>query len=299
MTSKSLLPGSHVGQMLGRLAQLLLILFAVTVAFDAYPLRLLQPDWILAFSATASNFLVIPWLGLGMAHLAGHIAPTTQRKLQRRAARLAALLALLFLLIQPLLAVAAYQSGVNLSSNNRQQAAAIQARGDSLVNAVTTATSFGQIQSRMTALQGPPILDESSSVPLPLLKRELLKSINDSQTTLLARLRVSSANVLPQLYKQVARTSVLSLIGALGFALLAWDPLRTKNIVFSYLASLGLPGLAPIPLRNRLRQATTKFRRMLRRRFKEATRRRRAQERAQGRRERLVRSSRKRLNNSR
>lgn len=262
------MPDSHVGQLLSRLGQLLVVLFAVSVVFDTYPVRLLQPDWILAFTATASNFVTIPLLGLGLVHLAGHIAPTTQLKPQRRAARLATLLALLFLLIQPLLAVATYKSGVNLSINNRQQAAAIKARGDSLVNAVNTATTFGQVQSRMAALQGPPILDESSSVPLPILKKEILKSVSSSQAILLDRLQQAQSAALPQIYKQIARSSLLALIGTLGFALLSWDPLRKKNLVLTYLGSIGIGGLTPASIAKRLAEVTAGLRSGLRRALK-------------------------------
>jgi hypothetical protein len=197
--------------------------------------------------------------------LAGHLAPTPELKTQRRAALLAALLALVFLLIQPLLVVASYKAGVNLSISNRRQAAAIEERGNTLVDAVKTATTFGQVQSRMAALQGPPILDESSTIPLPTLKQELLKSINSSQAILIARSKESTSQVLPQIYRQAARSAILCLIGSLGFSLLAWDPVRKRNLVFSYLGSIGIGGLTPASLAKSLGEATTKLRNHLRR----------------------------------
>ena len=276
MTTQSPSPESQIGQLLSRTGHLLLILFAALVAFDSVPVRLLQPDWILAFSATTSNTVAIPLLGLGLVQLAGHLAPTTQLKTQRRAALLAGLLALVFLLIQPLLIVASYKAGVNLSISNRRQAAAIEERGNTLVDAVKTATTFGQVQSRMAALQGPPILDESSTIPLPTLKQELLKSINSSQAILIARSKESTSQVLPQIYRQVARSAILCLIGSLGFSLLAWDPVRNRNLVFSYLGSIGIGGLTPASLAKRLGEATIGLRNSLRRTANENLKRRNA-----------------------
>lgn len=272
------MPESTIGRLLSQTGHLLVLLFAASIAFDAFPVRLFQPTWILAFSTTASNFVTIPLLGLGFVHLAGHLAPTTQLKSQQRAARLAALLAVVFLLIQPLLVIAVYKSGINLTTENQRQAAAIKAKFSSLTDATMTATTFDQVQSRMSALQGPPILDESRSVPLPVLKQEILKSINNSQTILLDRLQQSRAQALPQIYRQIARSSLLSLIGSLGFAFLAWDPVRNRNLVFSYLGSIGIGGLTPASLAKGLGEATSKLRNQLRRKAKENLKRRNARQ---------------------
>jgi hypothetical protein len=232
-------------RVLARSGLVLIALFGAIVLFDVLPPKLLQPDWILNFAVTLSNTLSIPIVGILLVNLANYVAPKEHIKLQLRIARLAALLALLFLFVQPMLAFAVWKNARDLTSYNKEQISSIQAKGAQLTQAIQNSTTFEQLQAGMTRLQGPPIPDQARGIALPVLKKQLLDSIRAAQKAFPSRLNTPTSEGYREIYKRIARTSVLSLLGTIGFGLLAWDPITDKNILFLYLQSLGLFGITP------------------------------------------------------
>lgn len=231
---------------------MLLALYLVVVLFDVLPPKLLQPDWILSFAVSVSNAISIPLVGIVLVHLAGYLAPTEKMKLHIRVARLAAILSLLFLLIQPMLAFAVLKNFRDLSAFNNEQVALIKTKGAQLNQSIRQANTFAELQSSMARLQGPAIPDQARALPLVELKAQLLAAVKNAQAAFPGRLNTPTSPVYREIYKKVARTSLICLLGAIAFGLLAWNPITDKNILLTYFQSLGLFGITPASLHKSL-----------------------------------------------
>lgn len=230
----------------------MLALYGVVVLFDILPLRLLQPDWILSFAITLSNFISIPIVGVVLVHFAGYLAPTENAKLNIRVARFSALLSLLFLLLQPMLAFAVLKNFRDLAIYNNEQITLIKTKGAQLNQAIRQSTTFAELQNSMARLQGPAIPDQARALSLAELKAQLLAAVKNAQAAFPARLNTPTSPTYRELYKRIARTSVVSLLGMIGFGLLAWNPVTDKNILMTYLKSVGLFGVTPASLHKSL-----------------------------------------------
>ncbi|MFN9621792.1 MAG: hypothetical protein ACK587_02990 [Cyanobacteriota bacterium] len=244
MTSISL------SRLLARIGLILLILFGVIVVFDVSPPKILQPDWILNSAVVLSNTASIPLVGIVLVHLANQFAPQENGKLALRVGRLSALLALLFVLIQPMLAFAVWRNFRDLRDYNEDQIRIIQRKGEELKQAIKNSATFEQLQANMARLQGPPIPDQARSIGLGELRRQLLTSVSAAQASFPSRLTTPTSEAYKEIYKKIGRASILSLIGSIGFALLAWNPMAEKNIVLLYLQSVGIFGITPLSLYN-------------------------------------------------
>ena len=234
--------------MLARSGLVLLLFFGALVLFDILPPKLLQPDWILNFAVILSNTVSIPIVGIILINLANYVAPKEHVKLQLRAARLAALLALLFVLLQPMLAFAVWKNARDLTSYNKEQITSIQVKGAQLTQAIRNSATFEELRDRMARLQGPQIPEQARAIALPALKKQLLGSVRAAQSSFPSRLNTPTSEGYREVYKRIARTSVLSLLGSIGFGLLAWNPITDKNILLTYLQSIGLFGITPVSL---------------------------------------------------
>jgi hypothetical protein len=239
---------NSLSRVLARSGLVLLLFFGAVVLFDVLPPKLLQPDWILVFAATLSNTLSIPIVGIILINLANHVAPNEHIKLQLRVARLAALLALLFVLIQPMLAFAVWKNARDLTSYNKEQINNIQVKGTKLSEAIRNSATFEELRDNMARLQGPQIPEQARAIALPALKKQLLQSVRAAQAAFPTRLNTPTSEGYREVYKRIARTSVLSLLGSIGFGLLAWNPITDKNILLIYLQSIGLFGITPASL---------------------------------------------------
>lgn len=250
----------QLAKILSRLGLVFLALFAVLVAVDSLPLKLLEPDWILNTSATLANLVTIPLVGVAFTHLSGYFSASTHLKVQRRVARLAALLSLLFFLILPMLGLAVVRNARNLEVSNQRAVQSISRKGRDLRQAVQSASSFNDLKTQMQRLNGPQIGEAGQSIPLPELKKQLLSILQRAETALPAQLIGANSPKLMPVYKRVFRTGLVSLVGAVGFGILAWDPLKNQNIFLDYAKSFKLFGASPGSLRGSLVKTLNDYR---------------------------------------
>ncbi len=234
--------------MLARSGLLLLVLSGTVLLFDASPPKILQPDWILNFSVTLSNIASIPLVGIILVNIATYLAPQIHGKLQLRVARLSALLALLFLLVQPLLVFAVWKNIRDLTAFNKEQVTIIQAKGAEITRGIQNSATFEDLQSSMARLQGPPIPEQARAIPLPSLKKQLLESVRAAQAAFPSRLNTPTSQGYRDIYKRVVRTSVVCMLGTIGFGVLAWNAITNKNILLLYFQSIGLFGITPVSI---------------------------------------------------
>jgi hypothetical protein len=246
------LEAASLSRLFARSGILLLVLYTAVVAFDVLPPKLLQPDWLLNFAATLSNYVSIPLVGLALIHLAAYLRAPALGQFQLRFSRLAALLALLFLLIQPMLVFAVIKNRADLIENNSKQIKFIKAKGAQLRKSIKESVTFEELQVGMAKLQGPAIPEQARFMPLPELKKQLMASVNDAETIFPTRLLQPDSEAYKQVYKGLARTSVVGFLGFIGFSLMAWNPVTDKNMIFSYFGSIGFFGFKPANLKQRL-----------------------------------------------
>ncbi len=247
-----LLEAQQLARILCRLGLICLSIFAVLVAFDSLPLRLLDPDWILNTAATLVNLVTIPLVAMVFIHISGYLSESTHRNVQRRIARLAALFSLLFFLILPMLGLAVVRNANNLKAVNQRTMRDISKKGRDLKQAVQSASSFNDLKTQMQRLKGPQIVDASQSIPLPELKQQLLKVLAQAEASVSTQLIQANSPSLIPVYKRVVRTGSVSLLGAVGFALLAWDPFKKQNLLVDYVNSFKIFGTSPGSLRSSL-----------------------------------------------
>ena len=249
----------QLARIFSRLGLVFLVLFAVLNGVDALPVRLLDPDWILSVAAALANTVTIPLVAIAFIHFSGYLSSSTHQNLQRRAARLAALLALLFLITLPMLGFAVIRNARNLQASNQQTLQAVSKKGSELRRAVQEASSFADLKAEMQRLGGPQIGQDAAAVPLPELKKQLLAVLARAQAAIPARLIDPNSPQLIPVYRRVFRTSLLAILSTIAFALLAWDPVKAKNIFIDSLTSFKLFGVAPGSLRDSFKKTYQDF----------------------------------------
>ena len=250
----------QLAKILSRLGLVFLALFAVLVAVDSLPLKLLEPDWMLNTAATLVNLVTIPLVGVVLIHLSAYFSASTHLDLQRRVARLAALLSLLFFLILPMLGLAVVSNARNLEASNKRTLQAVFKKGSDLRQAVQSASSFSELKIQMQRLNGPQIGADAQSIPLPELKKQLLQILGRAEAAVPVQMIKANSPTLLPVYKRVVRTGLLSLVGAIGFGLLAWDPVKQQNILLDYLKSFKLFGASPGSLRGSMVKTLNDYR---------------------------------------
>lgn len=238
---------------------LLLAMYFIAVLFDVFPPKLLQPDWIVSFAASLTNYVSAPVIGIVLLHLSSYLEPGNKKALQMFVTRLALCLALLFFLIQPLMIFAIWKNFVNLRLYNKTQSSQIRSKANELNRAAQSAATFEELQRSMIALQGPQIPDNARSLTLPVLKKQLRDVFNSAEANFSNRLVSPTSPAYQQFYKRVVRTWLISVLAMLCFGLLAWDPLKSQNVFVGYLKSFNLFGVSPGSLRRSFLQKYNAF----------------------------------------
>ena len=245
------------------LAYALFAVFLVIIVVEAFPLRLLDSDWILTLSATLVNAVTIPLVGLGLVHLAVHIASEPRFQLiQRRLGRLASWAAVGFFLLLPLLALLVFLNGQKIERSNAFQKDQIEQKAKQIRKAVVDAQSPKELQSAMVALQGPRIDSADLKQPLPQVKEQILVVIDQARSSFLTQQKGPYAKEYLPVLKQVLRISLLSLVSGFGFAALAWNPKTNRSLLTTWIEALGafVRALKLVAIKRALSQWTTSIR---------------------------------------
>lgn len=199
----------------------LFALYGAIVAGSLFPVQLLAPGWQLRVGSALINASPFPLIGLGLLHLAADLEPEDELLDKRHhiSAQLAVAISLGFLLLVPLLSVAAVaqqqQTATGQSSAIRRAETNLQA----LRQAVRSASSSQELHDRLLSLNGP-VLNEAdqASAQVARQKQQLPPS--------------NPWSLLPELL----RNAFAGLVLATGFAGLA----RRGHSSISLLAELQL-----------------------------------------------------------
>jgi hypothetical protein len=211
----------------------LFLTYLVVVGFDILPPRLLDPAWLLNFSLSLAGNMAIPLAGLAFLHVAAWMSPMSNSIQARRNffAGLARWAMIGFLLLIPLIGYTTY-AGVNaikiqniISKNSAKETA------DRLIKFIGFATTPSELQAGLIALKGPNIPNQSLNQPLPLLKQQSISVVNQTYKSFLADVESRGSGQFFPLYLQALKALLLSIVGALGSAALAWNPIKNQSLL--------------------------------------------------------------------
>jgi len=221
----------------------LIAIFVLVNCFDSFPVRLLDPAWIITTSFSLANSVSIPIAGVGLAHVAAALAPLDATIEQRRRliSRLSALAALGFLLMLPLLGFATWRGIYNVNRGAKLQTDAYNRMAGKLIGAIDLSSSPQDLQKKMVGLKGPQISDRDLERPLAELKQRQKQIIELTLQNSINQIpRPNSENFIP-LYRQALRSALLSLVGSIAFAALAWNPIKQQSLLSSLFAKPPYP----------------------------------------------------------
>jgi hypothetical protein len=199
-------------------------LYGSIVLGSVFPIQLMAPAWQLKVGSTLINASPFPLIGLGLLHLAADLSPDDELLSRRHdfAARLAVAVSLGFLLLVPLISMAAVtqqqQRATSQSSLIRRSETNLQA----LTQAVSSSQTTDELRDRLIALNGPVIDEANAAKPLPTIKAEV-NNLLQRAAAQVSRKRQQLPPPKPwRLLPELLRNAFACLALAIGFAGLAF-----------------------------------------------------------------------------
>lgn len=230
---------NSVGLILGNLATGLFALYLIFVLSDIFPIRLLDPLWMITLAGSLCNTSSIALSGLGLVHLASALNPSSLPLYSRRifCSRFAAWAALGFLMLLPLIGYANWKGIRNIEAANKANIAAINRKANELKTQIMQASTQRDLQERMAKFQGPTLPNEVLALPLEQLKKQSLASVRASENAFENKTAGPFSDEYLPIYKQSLRAAALGLVAALSFAAGAWNP-KTNTTALNSITSL-------------------------------------------------------------
>lgn len=153
----------------------LFLLFITVVLPGIFPVRLLQPSWLLRFAAALATASPLALTGLALLQVAVAVSPGEEqiKKRFRLFARLAVLAALGFLILLPLQGFALLRQTAILNEVRVSRIERAEQQLNTLRGVVDSATSSEQLNIRLQEVNGPVLGPADRSQPLPLLKAQV------------------------------------------------------------------------------------------------------------------------------
>ena len=211
----------------------LFITYLILVAFDALPPRFLDPAWILSLALSLSGNMAIPLAALAFIHVAAWMTPMNNSIQARRNffGSIARWAMLGFLFLIPLIGYATWAGSNAIKIQNEIQQNTAKNTNDNLVKFIGQATSPGELQAGLIALNGPNIPNQLLDKPLPLLKKQALLIVSQSYKSFLLGVKNRGSEQFIPLYVQATKAFLLSILGAVASAALSWNPLKQQSML--------------------------------------------------------------------
>lgn len=212
----------------------LLGIFLATVVIRAWPIRILDAQWQLGLAADLINNASLALVGALLTSLALAFDPGRDRLRGRRNAfrRLALAAAIGFLLLIPLQAFAGWNLYRTVTSNAEQQISRSARRLTEVRQAITTATTPQEMQTKLNQLVGNNggLTPTQLRTPIDQLRRELLAGADQAANRLQQRIEAQASFKPDRLLKETLRIALSSLFYGAGFAYFAGAlPLQRGN----------------------------------------------------------------------
>ena len=224
---------SSAAKMLSDGALALLAAYAIVVAFDMLPIRLLNPAWQITFASALSGNMTIAFVGLAFLHVAAWMTPMSNPIQAKRdffcgIARWA-MVGFLFLL--PLIGYATYTGVRSIKNQNEAQLNAARVTTKRLIQVIDSSASPGELQANMLALSGPRIPNEYLNESLPLLKQQSKILVNQAFESYLKQNKSRGSDQFLPLYVQAGKAFLMSLVGAFTSAALSWNSIKQQSML--------------------------------------------------------------------
>ena len=203
-----------------------LVLFALygsIVVGSLFPIQLLAPVWQLKVGSALINASPFPLIGLGLLHLAADLDAGDELlgKRHRLAAQLAVAVSLGFLLLVPLLSVAAVAQQQQTATGQATAIRRAETNLQALRQVVLSASSAQELHDRLISLNGPVLNAADQAQPLPTIKAQV-NGLLDQASAQVARQKQQLPPSTPwSLLPELLRNAFASLVLAIGFAGLA------------------------------------------------------------------------------
>jgi len=218
-------PSPFLSQLLGALSIVLLVVFLAAVFTTALPLKLLDPQRQLQFVAALINNAALALMGALLLPLAVWFDPGNHRLRARHKAfrRWTLAAALGFLLLVPLQGYAAWKFYRNVSINQEQQTSQSSRKLSELRQAIASATTHQELQSRVQRLFGrnAGLSPSELRTPMSELRQQLLARAEQASSQLMQQIEAQASMKPDQLVNETIRIAVSAVAYAIGFAFLA------------------------------------------------------------------------------
>ncbi|MCP9860913.1 MULTISPECIES: hypothetical protein [unclassified Cyanobium] len=201
----------------------LLALYGSILLGSLFPIQLLASAWQLKLGSALINAAPFPLIGLGLLHLAAELDPQDSLLIQRRriCAQLAVAAALGFLLLVPLLSLAAVAQQQQRSADQQSLIRRADTNLQALRQVVSSANSRRELRDRLLALNGPVLNEADQALPLSTIKTQV-SGVLDQAAAQVSRQSQQLPPASPlQLLPELLRNAFASLALAIGFAGLA------------------------------------------------------------------------------
>jgi hypothetical protein len=225
-------------------ATALFLAYAFTVAAAALPLRLLDMAWQISVVNAIINNSTLPVVGLVLAYLAAYLNPSQPRfeAFCQQLSRWALPVTFGFLLIIPLQSynLAKGLSNYNQSKTNYERN--VVQGFQSLRNAITKAPTVADLQKRLIDLKGPLLSPDDTSLPLPILRQNLLLAVQQAETNAKTNSNIANPDQIWTFAKEMVRSIFTSFAFALAFSAAAKLPNWPDSLLIrfkKYLESFG------------------------------------------------------------
>lgn len=210
-------------QRLSWVANVLFVVFAISVLDTAYPLQLLNPNWQISLTNSLLNFAIFPLIGLGLLHLAADLSPADDPLQRRRRlfSRFAAWASIGFLLLTILQPVRLWHQLRLVEQGQLRPLRRSEQIVDQVRWVLRSSRSSAEIQMKLKALQAPPTPEQYASLPIAELREKIREDLVLAEQQL-RKLRTQTQTTIQEgrqtFLRMLIRNSILSLAFMLGFS---------------------------------------------------------------------------------
>lgn len=222
-------------------AKTLFFIYAITVAAQAFPLRLLDMAWQISMVGVVISNSIFPLTGLLLAHLAAYLDPSEPRfdVFCKNLRRWALPITLGFLLIVPLQSYNLVKGVRNYRLNAVTYRRTVNQNFGNLRNVVNNASTVAELKKRLAEMNAPGLSSADSLVPLPILRPTLLAEIQKAEAQAIANAPELNPQQLWLFGKQVVQSILTAFALALAFAAAAKRSNWSESLLGKFSKYLG------------------------------------------------------------
>lgn len=223
-----------------RLALVFVVLFAMLVLSNLFPVQPLDPAWQSRLATVLVNAGTLPLTALALLQLAHHLDPRDPRITKRlqRFTQLSIAVALGYLLLAPLQISASLRLQSRGSAEQLSRLVRAEAKLQQLRQAARQAASGADLSARFQALSGPGVSPADLALPLPVLKAQAALALDQAQAQIKRERNALPASDPLRLLPELLRNAVSCLALACGFAIFARGRDSELSLLESWQVSL-------------------------------------------------------------